>query len=92
MNARVLVADRLRAERAGMSEALLGTVAALVADASEIISAVVALANHQGEASAKVVVGSNVFNPAELLGPQSPLLVLARSPGPSYSNTGAPAP
>lgn len=55
-------------ERAGISEALLGMVAALAADAPEITSAVVALAHGQGEVGAGVVVGSNVFNLAALLG------------------------
>lgn len=55
-------------ERAGMSEALLGMLAALAADAPEITSAVVALAHGQGAVGAGVVVGSNVFNLAALLG------------------------
>lgn len=55
-------------ERAGMSEALLGMVAALAADAPEITSSVVALAHGQGAVGAGVVVGSNVFNLAALLG------------------------
>ncbi len=55
-------------ERAGMSEALLGMVAALAADAPEITSAVTALAHGQAAVGAGVVVGSNVFNLAALLG------------------------
>ena len=55
-------------ERAGMSEALLGMLAALAADAPEITSAVVALTRGQGAVGAGVVVGSNVFNLAALLG------------------------
>lgn len=55
-------------ERVGMSEALLGMVAALAADAPEITSAMVALAHRQGAVGAGVVVGSNVFNLAALLG------------------------
>lgn len=55
-------------ERAGLSEALLGMVAALAADAPEITSAVVALAHRRGAVGAGVVVGSNVFNLAALLG------------------------
>jgi cation:H+ antiporter len=55
-------------ERIGMSEALLGMVAALAADAPEITSAVVALSHGQGAVGAGVVVGSNVFNLAALLG------------------------
>jgi len=55
-------------ERARMSEALLGMVAALAADAPEITSAVTALAHGQAAVGAGVVVGSNVFNLAALLG------------------------
>jgi cation:H+ antiporter len=56
------------AERAGFSEALLGLVAALAADAPEITSAVTALARGQASVGAGVVIGSNVFNLAALLG------------------------
>jgi cation:H+ antiporter len=55
-------------ERLGMSEALLGMVAALAADAPEITAAVSALASHQLTTGASVVLGSNVFNLAALLG------------------------
>jgi len=55
-------------ERAGFSEAWLGLVAALAADAPEITSAVVALARGQPSVGAGVVIGSNVFNLAALLG------------------------
>jgi cation:H+ antiporter len=55
-------------ERLGLSEALLGVVAALAADAPEITSAVTALANHQHKIGAGVIIGSNVFNLAALLG------------------------
>jgi cation:H+ antiporter len=55
-------------ERAGFSEALLGLVAALAADAPEITSAVTALARGQQAVGAGVVIGSNVFNLAALLG------------------------
>lgn len=55
-------------ERLGLSEALLGVVAALAADAPEITSAVTALANHQHRIGAGVIIGSNVFNLAALLG------------------------
>ena len=55
-------------ERVGMSEALLGMVAALAADAPEITSAVTALAHGQAAVGAGVVLGSNVFNLAALLG------------------------
>jgi cation:H+ antiporter len=55
-------------ERAGFSEAWLGLVAALAADAPEITSAVTALARGQHAVGAGVVLGSNVFNLAALLG------------------------
>ncbi len=54
--------------RLGLSEALLGMVAALAADAPEITAAVTALAGHQARIGAGVVIGSNVFNLAALLG------------------------
>jgi len=52
----------------GFSEALLGMVAALAADAPEITSAITALAGHEPKIGAGVVIGSNVFNLAALLG------------------------
>ena len=55
-------------ERLGLSEALLGVVAALAADAPEITAAVSALAGGQQRVGAGVVLGSNVFNLAALLG------------------------
>lgn len=55
-------------ERFGLSEALLGVVAALAADAPEISSAVTALVHRQRAVGAGVVLGSNVFNLAALLG------------------------
>ena len=55
-------------ERAGFSEAWLGLVAALAADAPEITSAVTALARGQATVGAGVIIGSNVFNLAALLG------------------------
>lgn len=54
--------------RLGLSEALLGMLAALAADAPEITAAVTALAGHQSRIGAGVVIGSNVFNLAALLG------------------------
>ena len=65
-----LLVSRLErlADRAGFSEALLGLVAALAADAPEITSAVTALARGQASVGAGVVIGSNVFNLAALLG------------------------
>jgi cation:H+ antiporter len=59
--------DRM-GERLGFSEALLGMITALGADAPEIASAVAAVvAGHKGT-GVGVVVGSNVFNLAALLG------------------------
>jgi cation:H+ antiporter len=55
-------------ERLGLSEALLGILAALAADAPEITSAISALSQHQRVIGAGVIVGSNVFNLAALLG------------------------
>ena len=55
-------------ERAGFSEAWLGLVAALAADAPEITSAVTALVRGQASVGAGVVIGANVFNLAALLG------------------------
>ena len=55
-------------ERAGFSEAWLGLVAALAADAPEITSAVTALARGQQQIGTGVILGSNVFNLAALIG------------------------
>jgi cation:H+ antiporter len=52
----------------GLSEALLGVLAALAGDAPEITSAVTALALGQNKVGAGVIIGSNVFNLAALLG------------------------
>jgi cation:H+ antiporter len=54
--------------RLGLSEALLGMLAALAADAPEITAAVTALVRHDPRVGAGVVIGSNVFNLAALLG------------------------
>ena len=54
--------------RLGLSEALLGVLAALVADMPEVTAAVTALVGHQSRIGAGVVIGSNVFNLAALLG------------------------
>ncbi|HEY6313390.1 MAG TPA: hypothetical protein VIY52_21645 [Streptosporangiaceae bacterium] len=55
-------------ERLGLSEALLGVVAALAADAPEVTAAVSATAGGEQRLGAGVVIGSNVFNLAALLG------------------------
>jgi cation:H+ antiporter len=54
--------------RLGLSEALLGMLAALTADAPEITAAVAALAQGNQRIGAGVLLGSNVFNLAALLG------------------------
>lgn len=54
--------------RLRFSEGLLGIVTALGADAPEVSSAFVALASHHHEVSLGVVLGSNIFNLAGLLG------------------------
>ncbi len=54
--------------RLGVTEAMLGLVAALAADTPEITAALGAMASHQQEVGAGVVIGSNVFNLAALLG------------------------
>src|SRR5262249_14357108 len=65
----VLVARLERVgERLGLSEALLGIVAALAADAPEVTAAVTAVAHHQQRVGVGVILGSNVFNLAALLG------------------------
>ncbi len=70
LSASWLLVSRLErlAERAGFSEAWLGLVAALAADAPEITSAVTALASGKASVGTGVVIGSNVFNLAALLG------------------------
>jgi cation:H+ antiporter len=59
--------DRI-GHRLGFSEALLGIVTALGADAPEIASAVAAIVAGHEDTGVGVVVGSNVFNLAGLLG------------------------
>ena len=55
-------------ERLGLSEALLGIVAALAADAPEVTAAVSAMASGEQRLGVGVIIGSNVFNLAALLG------------------------
>jgi cation:H+ antiporter len=70
LSASYLLVTRLEriGERLGLSEGLLGVLAALAGDAPEITSAVTALAMHQNKVGAGVIIGSNVFNLAALLG------------------------
>lgn len=55
-------------ERLGLSETQFGIVAALAADSPEITSSISALSQNQRTIGAGVVIGSNVFNLAALLG------------------------
>ena len=54
--------------RLGLPEALLGLLTALAADAPEVSSAIVALVQNQHAVAVGVVVGSNAFNIAAMLG------------------------
>ena len=68
--ASVLLVSRLErvGERLGLSEALLGLLAALAADGPEITSSVAAMAGGHRTVGIGVILGSNVFNLAALLG------------------------
>ena len=59
--------DRLGV-RVGLPEALLGLLTAVAADGPEITSAIVALVKGAGTTSLGVVVGSNIFNLAAMIG------------------------
>jgi cation:H+ antiporter len=63
----VITLERVGA-RLGLVEALLGMLAALAADAPEITTAVTALVEGDQRIGAGVVLGSNVFNLAALIG------------------------
>jgi cation:H+ antiporter len=54
--------------RFGLSETIIGLLTALAADGPELSSALVALASGQRAVSAGVVVGSNIFNIAAMVG------------------------
>jgi cation:H+ antiporter len=62
--------------RLGLPEALLGLLTALAADAPEISSAISALVQHEHAVAVGVVVGSNAFNLAAMLGLSA--LIMAR--------------
>jgi cation:H+ antiporter len=70
LGASVLLVSRLErvGERLGVSEALLGLIAALAADGPEITSSITAIAGGHGTVGIGVTLGSNVFNLAALLG------------------------
>lgn len=55
-------------ERLGLSEAILGFIAALAGDSPEITAAVTAIRQHDTRVGAGVIIGSCVFNLAALLG------------------------
>jgi cation:H+ antiporter len=63
----ILRIERL-GSRFGVTEAVLGLVAAVAADAPEITSAITALVRGQNDVGAGVVLGANVFQLAALLG------------------------
>ena len=56
------------AHRLDLSEAALGLLAALAADAPEIASSITALVHHDQGVGVGIIVGSNLFNLAALLG------------------------
>lgn len=70
LGASALLVHRLEmfAARLGVSEAILGLVSALCANSPEITSAIAALVQGQHDLGVGVVLGSNVFNLAALLG------------------------
>ncbi|MBV8597393.1 MAG: hypothetical protein JO017_01085 [Actinobacteria bacterium] len=70
LGAAAFFADRLDhvGPRLGLPEAVVGLVTALAADAPELSSAVAALARGEKQASLGVVLGSNVFNLAAMVG------------------------
>jgi cation:H+ antiporter len=70
LTASVLLVVRIErvGERLGLSEVLLGLVAALAADSPEITASITAIATGQGTVGVGVTLGSNVFNLAALLG------------------------
>src|ERR1700724_3314435 len=54
--------------RFGLSETVIGLLTALAADGPELSSALVALASGERAVSAGVVIGSNIFNIAAMIG------------------------
>jgi cation:H+ antiporter len=70
LTASVLLVSRLErvGARLGLSEALLGLLAALAADGPEITAAITAISSGRGTIGVGVTLGSNVFNLAALLG------------------------
>ena len=70
--------DRI-GERLGMPETLLGLLTALAADAPELSSAIVAVVSGQSSVAVGVVVGSNVFNLAAMLGLSAVIVARVRA-------------
>lgn len=70
LGASVVLVTRLTrlGERLGFSEAMLGLVTALAADSPEISAAISALVRGQHDVAIGVVIGSNAFNLAALVG------------------------
>lgn len=70
MSASALAVSRLEriAGRLGLTEAALGLLVALAGDAPEVTAAITAMTQGQADIGAGVVLGSNVFNLAALLG------------------------
>src|SRR5438270_8174179 len=66
-------------ERLGMPETLLGLLTALAADAPELSSAITALVTHQSSVAVGVVVGSNAFNLAAMLGLSAVIVARVRA-------------
>jgi len=66
--------------RLGLPEVLIGLLTALAADGPEISSALVALAKGKNSVSAGVLVGSNVFNLAAMIGLSALLVGVVRLP------------
>jgi cation:H+ antiporter len=65
--------------RLGMPETLLGVLTALATDAPEISSAIAALVQHEHGVAVGVVVGSNAFNIAAMLGVSAVLTARVRA-------------
>src|SRR5436190_18296560 len=80
--------DRL-GTRFGLSEALVGLLTALAADGPEISSALVALAKGAHTVSVGVLVGSNVFNLAAMIGVSALIAGAVRLPRESLALEGA---
>lgn len=68
LGASFLLVSRLERLARGLSQPMLGLVIALAADSPEITSAITASAHGQKSIGAGVVLGSNVFNLAAVLG------------------------